>query len=79
MFEIGVFLYWLLFIVVCVYCWQLEWINEDFLSFSVECNFIQALLLDVCLIFVAGTLFSKIIAGSRTCPVLILHCTLKTS
>ncbi|XVF20000.1 hypothetical protein REPUB_Repub11eG0160100 [Reevesia pubescens] len=26
------------------------------------------------LIVVAGTLFSKIIAGSQTCPVLIMHC-----
>ncbi|PQM43152.1 hypothetical protein Pyn_10969 [Prunus yedoensis var. nudiflora] len=36
----------LLFNVVCVYCWQLKWINEDFLSYSLEFNFMQTLLLD---------------------------------
>ncbi|XWS71650.1 hypothetical protein CRYUN_Cryun03dG0156500 [Craigia yunnanensis] len=74
MFQIGVSLYWLLLNVVCVYCWQLEWINEDFLSFSLECNFMQTLLLDFCLVVVTGKLFSKIITGSQTCSVLTLHC-----
>ncbi|KAI5321900.1 hypothetical protein L3X38_030972 [Prunus dulcis] len=42
----------LLFNVVCVYCWQLKWINEDFLSYSLEFNFMQTLLLDFLVVFV---------------------------
>ncbi|KAK8504905.1 hypothetical protein V6N13_056233 [Hibiscus sabdariffa] len=32
--------------IICVYCWQLKGINEDILSFSLECNFLQTLLVD---------------------------------
>ncbi|KAK9002622.1 hypothetical protein V6N11_025291 [Hibiscus sabdariffa] len=32
--------------IICVYCWQLKGINEDILSFSLEYNFLQTLLLD---------------------------------
>lgn len=28
----------MMFNVFCVYCWQLEWINQDIVSFSLECN-----------------------------------------
>lgn len=48
-------MFWLLFDVVCVYCWQLKWINEDFLSYSLEFNFMQTLLLDFLMKFMSTT------------------------
>lgn len=48
----------LLFNVVCVYCWQLKWINEDFLSYSLEFNFMQTLLLDFLVIIVFVNMIS---------------------
>ncbi|KAM1698108.1 hypothetical protein ACFX14_029282 [Malus domestica] len=67
----------LLFNVICVYCWQFKWINEDFLSYSLEFNFMQTLLLDFLvgsLRVVPGTNLSKIVhvAVVWICPVLML-------
>jgi hypothetical protein len=55
----SIFIYWLLFDVFYVYCWQLKWINEDYLSYSLECNFMQDLLLDFLVISLplVGNLF----------------------
>lgn len=55
-------MFWLLFDVVCVYCWQLKWINEDFLSYSLEFNLMQTLLLDFLVIIVFVNLICCFIA-----------------